>query len=208
MKVTKTFIPYLTIALIAITYTDISHARIKCWTNNEGVKECGDKVPPEYSQKGHQEISTQGVVVDEQERAKTEEELEEQRKLDAIKAEQERMVAEKEKQDQILLRTFSGVDEIELTRDGKIAAIESSIILANKRNEKLQGDMDELLGKAAEEESSGKTLSEHLLKDMESKERQINNNKKFIEEKRADQESLKQEYANNIERFKKLKGIE
>jgi len=208
MKVTKTFIPYLTIALIAITYTDISHARIKCWTNNEGVKECGDKVPPEYSQKGHQEISTQGVVVDEQERAKTEEELEEQRKLDAIKAEQERMVAEKEKQDQILLRTFSGVDEIELTRDGKIAAIESSIILANNRNEKLQGDMDVLLGKAAEAESSGKTPSEHLIKDMESKERQISNNKKFIEEKRADQETLKQEYAKNIERFKKLKGIE
>ncbi len=208
MKVTKTFIPYLTIALIAITYTDISHARIKCWTNNEGVKECGDKVPPEYSQKGHQEISTQGVVVDEQERAKTEEELEEQRKLDAIKAEQERIVAEKEKQDQILLRTFSGVDEIELTRDGKIAAIESSIILANNRNEKLQGDMDVLLGKAAEAESSGKTPSEHLIKDMESKERQISNNKKFIEGKRADQEILKQEYAKNIERFKKLKGIE
>ncbi len=208
MKVTKTFIPYLTIALIAITYTDISHARIKCWKNNEGVKECGDKVPPEYSQKGHQEISTQGVVVDEQERAKTEEELEEQRKLDAIKAEQERIVAEKEKQDQILLRTFSGVDEIELTRDGKIAAIESSIILANKRNEKLQGDMDVLLGKAAEVESSGKTPSEHLIKDMESKERQISNNKKFIEGKRADQEILKQEYAKNIERFKKLKGIE
>jgi len=208
MKVTKTFIPYLTIALIAITYTDISHARIKCWTNNEGVKECGDKVPPEYSQKGHQEISTQGVVVDEQERAKTEEELEEQRKLDAIKAEQERIVAEKVKQDQILLRTFSGVDEIELTRDGKIAAIESSIILANNRNEKLQGDMDVLLGKAAEAESSGKTPSEHLIKDMESKERQISNNKKFIEEKRADQETLKQEYAKNIERFKKLKGIE
>ena len=208
MKVTKTFIPYLAITLIAITYTDISHARIKCWTNNEGVKECGDKVPPEYSQKGHQEISTQGVVIDEQERAKTEEELEEQRKLDAIKAEQERIVAEKGKQDPILLRTFSGVDEIELTRDGKIAAIESSITLANNRNEKLQGDMDVLLGKAAEAESSGKTPSEHLIKDMESKERQISNNKKFIEGKRADQETLEQEYAKNIERFKKLKGIE
>ncbi len=208
MKSTKTFIPYLAIALITITYTNISHARIKCWTNNEGVKECGDKVPPEYSQKGHQEISTQGVVVEEQDRAKTEEELEEQRKLDAIKAEEERIIAEKEKQDQILLRTFGGVDEIELTRDGKIAALESSISLANKRNEKLQGDMDVLLEKAAEAESSGKAPSEVLMKDIESKERQINNNNKFIEEKRADQENIKQAYAEDIDRFKKLKGIE
>ena len=27
-------------------------ARMKCWTNNEGVKECGDTVPPEYTQQG------------------------------------------------------------------------------------------------------------------------------------------------------------
>ncbi len=208
MKLTKTFIPYLAIALIAITYTNISHARIKCWTNNEGVKECGDRVPPEYSQKGHQEISTQGVVVEEQERAKTEEELEEQRKLDAIKAEEERIVAEKENQDQILLRTFGSVDDIELTRNGKVEALESSISLANKRNEKLQGDMDALLQKAAGAESSGKTPSEDLLKDIDSKKRQINNNNKFIEEKHAEQETIKQAYAEDIDRFKKLKGIE
>ncbi len=208
MKVTKTFIPYLAIALIATIFTNISHARIKCWTNNDGVKECGDRVPPEYSQKGHKEISDQGVVIEEKERAKTEEELEEQRKLDAIKAEEERIVAEKEKHDQILLRTFGSVDEVELARDGKIAALESSITLANKRNEKLQGDMDTLLEKATVAESGGEAPTEVLMKDIESKERQINNNKKFIEEKRAEQESIRQAYAVDIARFKSLKGIE
>jgi hypothetical protein len=208
MKVTKTFIPYLAIALIATTFTNISHARIKCWTNNDGVKECGDRVPPEYSQKGHKEISDQGVVIEEKERAKTEEELEEQRKLDAIKAEEEHIVAEKEKHDQILLRTFGSVDEVELARDGKIAALESSITLANKRNEKLQGDMDTLLEKAAEAESGGEAPPEVLMKDIESKERQVKNNKNFIEEKRAEQESIRQAYAVDIARFKSLKGIE
>ena len=25
-------------------------ANIKCWTNEDGVRECGNKIPPEYSQ--------------------------------------------------------------------------------------------------------------------------------------------------------------
>ena len=28
-------------------------ARMKCWENSEGIKECGDKIPPEYIQKGY-----------------------------------------------------------------------------------------------------------------------------------------------------------
>ena len=55
---------------------------------------------------------------------------------------------------------------------------------------------------------SGKAPSEDLLKDIDSKKRQINNNNKFIEEKRAEQETIKQAYAEDIDRFKKLKGIE
>ena len=50
-------------------------AGIKCWTNKEGYKECGNAVPPEYAQQGHTELNKQGLVVDQQERAKTPEEL-------------------------------------------------------------------------------------------------------------------------------------
>ncbi len=192
--------------MVAITFAMPSQAAIKCWTNKEGVKECGDRVPPEYSQTGHQELSEQGVVVEETERAKTDEELEEEKKLAAIKAEEDRKAAEQAKKDQILLDTFSSVEDLQMTRDGKIAAIESSISLAQKRNDKLQQDLDKWVEKAAAEERSGKAPSEDLQKDIEKLRGHINDNNTFITEKRAEQEAVKEAYAKDIERFNELKS--
>ena len=64
---------YLIISFTLITSMLIgnAHARMKCWTNSDGVKECGDKVPPEYTQKGYQELSKGGIVTDETDKVKT-----------------------------------------------------------------------------------------------------------------------------------------
>lgn len=207
-KINKLTLPCVLIAASTIIYSGQTFARIVCWTNNEGVRECGDRVPPEYSQTKREELSEQGLVVEEHERAKTAEELEKEKEMEAKQAEEERMAADREKQDQILLRTFASVDEIEVTRDDKLKAIESSISLANTRNEKLQKDMDGMLEKAAEAETSGKEPPKHLLEDIATLERQINNNNKFVKDKRTEQEEIKQAYEVDIDRFKKLKGIE
>ncbi len=61
-------------------------AGIKCWTNKEGIRECGRTVPPEYAQKGYTERSDSGVKVKEITRAKTAEEIEQQRLEEARKA--------------------------------------------------------------------------------------------------------------------------
>jgi len=193
-------------SLITIAFAMSTQAAIKCWTNKDGVKECGDRIPPEYSQTGHQELNKQGLVVDETERAKTGEELEEAKKLAALKAEEDRIAAEQAKKDQILLDTFSSVDDLQMARDGKIAAIESSISLAQKRNEKMQQDLDKWVEKAAAEERSGKAPPEDLLKDIETLRGNIENNNAFIAEKHAEQETVKAAYTKDIERFNELKS--
>jgi len=115
--------------LSCLTIPGSVQARMKCWTNSDGVKECGNTVPPEYAQQSHQEIGKGGMVREETERAKTDEELAEAR-LKAIEAKQ----AEKqEEQDQILLQTFSEVSDIERARDERITALESAIQLTRTR---------------------------------------------------------------------------
>ena len=52
---------------------------IKCWTNGEGVRECGNAVPTEYAQQGHTVYNDQGVQIGAQQRAKSGEELAEER---------------------------------------------------------------------------------------------------------------------------------
>jgi hypothetical protein len=196
-------------ALISMSLVVIStsaQARIKCWKNSDGIRECGKTIPPEYSQQGHEEISSQGVTVEKTERAQTEEERLEEERLAAIQAEKNAIKAQEAAQDKILLDTYSNTDDIQMTSDGKIAALESTINLANKRNEKIQVNLDKDTSTAAAAELAGKQPAEDLLKDIESLERQIKNNDKFIAEKRVEQEDIKKEYAAKIERFNQLKG--
>ena len=47
---------------------------IKCWVNKDGLRECGNVVPPEYAQGGHSQVTPSGTVR-EVEGAKTPEEM-------------------------------------------------------------------------------------------------------------------------------------
>ncbi len=205
----------ITMGLIALCLMVLSlpaQARIKCWETDDldeqgkPIRACGDKIPPEYAQKSHKEISSQGVTVGESARAKTKEELVEDRRLAAIQEEEDRKKAEIEKQDKILLDTYSNTDDIQMTSDGKIAALESTIKLANKLNEKIQANLDKRIAEAAAAELAGKQPTEDLLKDIESLQRQIKNNDKFIVDKHKEQEAIKKEYADKIAHFEELTG--
>jgi len=205
----RSLLAAITMALISTSLVVLStsaQARIKCWKNSDGVRECGKTVPPEYSQQGHEEISSQGVTVEKSERAKTEEERAEEERLAAIQEAEEAIKAEKVAEDKILLDTYSNTDDIQMTSDGKIAALDSTIKLANKRNEKIQSNLDKDTAAAAAAELAGKQPNEDLLKDIESLQRQIKNNDKFIAEKRVEQEDIKKEYAEKIARFNQLKS--
>lgn len=183
-----------------------AQAAIKCWTNKEGVRECGEAVPPEYSQQSHEVRSEQGMVLDEKARAKTPEELEEEARMTLEKTEKEKAEKEKARQDQVLLETYTSVEDIERVRDDQIVALESTISSTKTRNGKIEEDLNKRITAAAAEERAGKTPNEALLKDIESLRRQIANNQDFIEQKHGEQESIRQNYAAKIERFKELRG--
>lgn len=182
--------------------------RMKCWTNHEGVRECGNRVPPEYIQQGYTEIDGKGFVRDVKERAKTPEELAEARRLAKLKAAEQKQKAEQEARDRVLLRTFSSVGDIERARDDRVAALEGTIKLAGLRNENTRLKLNGYIKRAAESERMGQTPAPALLEDIEGLRRQIKDNVRFIDEKRAEQEQIRQAHALDIERYKRLKGME
>lgn len=187
----------------------------KCWTNKEGVRECGTSVPPEYAQQGHDIISDQGYKIGEGERAKTQAELleeERQKKLAEEearrKAEQDRQEAMQRNRDRVLLSTFSSEKEIVASRDEKISAIESNIKLTETRVEKLKDNLKKLRTNAAHEERGGKPVSKKLSKSIAAVERQVVKNEKYIADRRAEQQNIRDEHQGMIERFRKLKSEE
>lgn len=179
---------------------------IKCWTNSEGVRECGNAVPPEYSQQGHQEVSKQGIVIDEKARAKTEEEVAAERRAAAEKLEQERLARERAATDRVLLDTFSSEDDILMTRDGKLAALDSQIRLTESHIFKLQTNLDELIAEAAESERRGTPPAEATVRDIDSLRDQISGQRTFIAAKQAEQEAIRHQFNVDLERFRELKA--
>lgn len=183
-----------------------SSGAFKCWTNNEGVRECGEKVPPEFSQQGHEVRSETGLKLQETERAKTEEELAQ----DALKKQEEdaakKAEQEKVRQDSVLLATFASIEDIERVRNDKVDALEVAITSTKARNTKIEEDLNKRIAAAAAEERAGKTPNEALLKDIESLRRQIANNQDFVNQKHTEQQAIQQDYEAKIARFKELQG--
>ena len=207
MKTAKHLSILISAIVILSTLSSPAHARFKCWTNNEGIKECGEKVPPEYAQKGHQEMSTQGMVLEKKERAKNQQELAEEAKQAELAAKEQKIKDEQDKQDKILLDTFTSIEDIEDVRNGKLAVIESSITHIKKRNEKTQQDLDKRIKAAATAERAGKAPNDALLKDIDLLRERLSNNETFIEGKHKEQETVNAAAAADIERFKRLKGM-
>jgi hypothetical protein len=181
-------------------------AAIKCWTNNEGVRECGNVVPPEFAQKGHEEISKSGTVVKEVERAKTAEELARDAELARQRETEARAVEERKKHDEMLLKTFSSTDEIATARKGKFAIIDNEVKISRQHLANAEETLQDFYKKAASYERNGKPIDARLAGNIERAEAQVEKYKTFIVSKEAEKASLKTKFEYDVRRFNELTG--
>ncbi|HEY9150918.1 MAG TPA: hypothetical protein VIQ75_08960, partial [Gammaproteobacteria bacterium] len=103
-----------------------------------------------------------------------------------------------------LLDTFSNEDEIIMTRDGKVSAIDAIIRVTQGRIENLRDRLAELTTRAANLERSGKTVPENLHEDIRSARQQITNNESYIVQKEQEQQDTRVKYEADIQRFREL----
>jgi len=200
-----------TIVLALNSATLYAQGKIVCWKDNEGVRSCGNAVPPEYAQQSSKRISRQGITVETTSRAKTGEELKvarEARQKQAAKEKEERRIAnEQARKDRVLLQTYNSEDELELARDGKIAVIDQRI----KHNEqviaKLQKSLSKLQNQAATLERSGKKVGGNLRKEMTDLQNRIEERRKVNEQFTRDQGEVREVFALDIARYQELKGL-
>jgi hypothetical protein len=182
-------------------------AGIKCWTNSEGVKECGNVVPPEYSQEGHSEVSEQGITTGTTDRAKTTEELAAEKQALVEQEARKKVAAKQAAYERVLLDTFTTEDDLLLARDGKLAAIDTRILHTQQIATGLEEKLGSLEEEAANQERAGGTLDEELLGDIAALQSQIEQNSMFIVERQNEKESLSLQFVEDLARYRELKGI-
>lgn len=181
--------------------------KIKCWHNKDGVRECGNTVPPEYAQQESEVKDSSGLTVKTQQRAKTQEELEAERAAAKAKADEEAVEKERQKRDRVLLDTYASEDDLLLSRDGQINQLDSQVRQTNVTISKLQKNLDTSIGRAADAERKGEKPSKELTDNIDSVRKQIADNQRFIETKHKEQQEILDRFAGNIKRFRELKGM-
>jgi chromosome segregation ATPase len=182
-----------------------AQAKIKCWTNSDGIRECGNIVPPEYAQQGHDEFSKQGTRIKHHERAQTEAELAETARLKAIEDEKKRLAEEQAMHDRVLLNTFASEDEIIMARDGKITSIKTEIRLTNRSMDVAKERLNQLRKKAANLERAGKPVSKKLSQDIQHTQTQIEEYEKFVNSRQAEKDKIHQQFETDVTRYRTLR---
>lgn len=205
----------LTCALVVLVTALVplsASAGIKCWTNDEGVRECGNAVPPKYSQKGHREISDTGITLSTTDRAKSKEELrterEEAARLAAIRAEEERKIRERETKDRVLLSTYTTEEDLKLAHQGQVAAIDLRIEHTELILKQLDQSLAELRGKAAKLERKGKPITPELKNQIAKVKAQRDDSEAFIEKRRIQKAELAAQFDVDLNRYRELKGLD
>ncbi|MBI4694235.1 MAG: hypothetical protein HY749_09440 [Gammaproteobacteria bacterium] len=179
---------------------------IKCWTNKEGVRECGNVVPPEYSQDEHEQVSSGGAKVKKTDKARTEAELEAERQAAVQKKAAEDEAHKQAARDKVLLDTYSSEGDLLLSRDGQLANIDSQIKLTESHIDKLHKQQDVLIQQAADDERRGKAVPPKLANSIDDLGKQIEENKQFIVNKGADKDRLREKFDADIKRFHELRA--
>jgi len=194
------------LSLLLLPATTIAGS-IKCWTNKEGVRECGAVVPPEYSQQRVEVMNERGIVVDVKEAAKTKEQLAEEARLAKLKQEELRRQEEARLRDTILLQSYTTERDLKISYDGKIAVNRDIIDITNTGSRTLNENLNNTRTKAANYERAGEKPPESVLEEINSLKRQIKDNDEFIARKEEEINVLKRQYEADLKRFRELKGI-
>lgn len=200
----------ITAALCTISNPGNAGALYK-WIDEDGQIRYSDRLPAAQVKKKHQQLNTQGVVLNTTEAAKTEAELaaeaEAKLKLEEEQAAEARRQKLQNQKDQVLLLTFSNEKELDLARNDRIEVLDSVIQLINKSliatQQKLEG-----LQTSAEENflSKGNEIPGGLAQKIEHFTRKMELRNAQLELKILEKDKINEQYETDLARYRFLKA--
>lgn len=198
----------LILCLLLIFTLDICHAKFYRWVDENGKVHYSDRVPPSASGTAKTKLNEQGLAVEHQRAAMTEEEIKKEKELQRKREEQKRLVAEQKKSDRVLLRTFRSEDDIYMARNGKLASIDAKIqvVRGSIRRQKMR--LGELQLNAANTEREGKRVPANLLKQIAGLRKQIRDDYQGVIIHEQLKQNIRERYAKDLSRFRELKNLQ
>lgn len=176
--------------------------RIQCWTDKNGQRMCGDRVPPEYAGE-KRDVVKEGRVVDTIDASKTAEERD---------AEKRRLAAEEAKQkqaeyDRALLEMYRSQNDITAMRDERIALVDGRIQAAEKNSADTDKSLAGLRARAEAAEKKNEKVDPRLAKQIRQFEKAQEDNTKALERYHKEREALLAKFDRDYQRYAQLRGL-
>jgi len=187
--------------LYATTFQLFAASKTYRWVDSEGNIVYSDSVPPNKSKLERKVLSDTGRVVDVVRAAKTKEQIALEKRLQLLRKEQENIIAKQKSNDKVLLSTFRNVDDLRMTLNGKLQAVDAQKRVHERTLENLKEDLAVVRKKAAKAERSGRKVSKKLLDDMDNIEEKISLTYADINTTQETKKAIQKKFDNDIERF-------
>lgn len=197
----------LSTILIALL-TQPAAAKLYKWVDDNGKTHYTDKLPPNQTDKARTEMNESGVEVSKIGRAKSPEEIAQEKELERLRKEREKLIEKQKADDSVLLRTFRSEDDIIMSQDGKLAAIDVMIEITKSNIRQSKAQLTDMQNSAASLERMGTKPSEKLLQDIANTKQQLQDSYAAIINREKDKERIRAKTQADLKRFRELKKLE
>jgi hypothetical protein len=175
---------------------------VQCWTDKNGQRMCGDRVPPEYAGQ-KRDVMRDGRVIGTVSATKSAEEKEAEKRRQK-EAEEHQKAAE---YDRALLESYRTPKDITVTRDERLSLIDSRMQAAEKNAADTDKSLTGLRTRAEQNEKAGKPVDEKLAKQIKQFEKSQADNNKALERYRHEREALLTKFDKDYMRYSELRGL-
>lgn len=185
--------------------TPQTHNRYK-WTDAEGNLHYTDALPPEAVKYGYEIVNAQGVVVKRVDRPKT---AEERRAAKAALAKAQAAKADAETQlrsDQQLLAAYPTEEDLKRAQRQQSDMLDQNLNSARISLQSQEKALADLLGHAAELDSTGKEVSPQLAEKISAARKQVEDQRGYIDRKDAERTAAIAQFDVELAHYRELKS--
>lgn len=177
------------------------------WVDDKGKVHYGDTIPPEYANRGNQQMNKNGRVVKKTDAAMTPEQIKARDEAEA-KAKQDKKDAEEQKRrDKALLSTYTDVKEIDLNEKRNLDQMNVRIQSNELNLKSVQMRLDEIKKREAGFAPRGKPVPPDVTAQVKSTEQELERVKGNIKEIEQEKTAIRARFAADRARFRELKGL-
>ena len=174
------------------------------WVDEEGKVFFSDQVPPDQVQHKRETLNDKARVLDVVEKAKTAEELAQQKRLEVLRKEQEKLIAKQAADDKVLLATYRSIEDLNRAMENKFALMDGEKKRLEGNIERYETQLSQQQLQAANHERNAQKVPEKLLVDIRSTREQIVLSSQEVTRHEVKRQEIEKDFSADIARFEFL----